>query len=122
MVLVDTSSWIHLLRPNGDPIVRDRVERALTEGLACWCPMVRLELWNGAGGEREKRVLRDLERAVPELPIDEHVWTTACDLARKSRTAGFTVPAPDLLMAAWARHHGASLETADRDFDPISRL
>lgn len=46
MVLVDSSSWIHLLRPDGDSAVRERVELALRTGDACWCAMVRLELWN----------------------------------------------------------------------------
>lgn len=41
MVLVDTSSWIHFLRRNGNPAVRTRVERALKEGEACWCPIDR---------------------------------------------------------------------------------
>lgn len=119
MVLVDTSSWIHFLRPNGDVAVRRRVEAALTSGEACWCPMVRLELWNGAGGEREKKVLRDFERLLPELPISTDVWDAAADLARQARAAAITIPASDLLIAACARRHGARLETADADFDAL---
>jgi hypothetical protein len=30
-----------------------------------------LELWNGAGGDRDKKVLRDFERLLPELVIDD---------------------------------------------------
>lgn len=74
MVLVDTSSWIHFLRPGGDADVRDRVQRLLESGIVCWCPMVRLDLWNGAGGDREKRVLRQFERLIPELDINSAVW------------------------------------------------
>jgi predicted nucleic acid-binding protein len=77
LILIDTSSWIHLLRPKGDRATRNRVEQALTDGDACWCPVVRLELWNGAGGDQEKKVLRDLERVLPELPITPQVWLTA---------------------------------------------
>jgi hypothetical protein len=29
--------------------------------------MIRLELWNGAGGDRAKKVLRDFERLLFEL-------------------------------------------------------
>lgn len=122
MILVDTSSWIHTLRPKGDAAARARVERALEEGLACWCSVVRLELWNGAGGDREKRVLRDPERVLPELPIDANVWNAAHELARRARLAGVTVPASDLLIAACARFHGAIMETSDSDFDPIAKL
>jgi hypothetical protein len=49
--------------------------------------MVRLELWNGAGGDREKKVLRDFERVLPELAIDAAVWRGAYDLARRTSAA-----------------------------------
>jgi predicted nucleic acid-binding protein len=122
LLLIDTSSWIHLLRPNGDPAVRARIERALQGGEACWCPMIRLELWNGAGGEREKKVLRDFERLLPELAMDETVWCVAYELARRARSAGVSVPATDLLIAACAKHHEADLEHSDSDFEQLSKL
>jgi predicted nucleic acid-binding protein len=122
VILVDTSAWIHFLRPDGEPDVRARVEAALRAGAARWCPLIRLELWNGAGGEREKKVLREFERVIPELPIDEEVWSSACDLARRCRGEGVTVPATDLLIAACARLHGARLEHADGDFDAIASV
>jgi hypothetical protein len=83
--------------------------------------MVRLELWNGAGGDREKKILRDFERLVPELDITPNVWSAACELARACRAAGVNVPATDLLIDACAREHGAALEEADGDFDLIAR-
>ncbi len=115
MILIDTSSWIHMLRPSGDPAVRSRVEAALTSGQARWCPPVQLELWNGARGEKERAVLRKLAAAVPELPIDEDVWRTAYDLARRAR--GVTMPATDLIIAACAIRFGTALESSDSDFD-----
>lgn len=122
MVLVDTSSWIHLLRPRGDAAVRARVVAALQAGNACWCAQVRLELWNGAGGAQEKKVLRDFERLLPELAISAEVWTLSFDLARKARSAGVSVPAADILVAACARHHGAELEHCDSDFDLLRKI
>ena len=41
----------------------------LAAGTARWCTVVRLELWNGAGGDREKKVLREFERLNPEPAI-----------------------------------------------------
>jgi predicted nucleic acid-binding protein len=122
VLLIDTSSWIHLLRPDGNPAVRARVEQALRAGEACWCPMVRLELWNGAGGDREKRVLRDFEKLLPELDVDEAVWQAAYELARRARAGGLTVPVTDLLIAACASRHGATLEHSDADFEQLSKL
>lgn len=122
MVLVDTSSWIHFLRPDGRADVRDRVQSLLEVGAATWCPLVRLELWNGAGGDRERRVLRQFEKRIPELSITPEVWDEACDLARRCRSAGVTVPATDVVIAACAWHHGAGLEHADADFDRIAAV
>jgi len=122
VVLVDTSSWIHFLRPDGDSAVRARVDGLLRAGTAGWCTLVRLELWNGAGGERERKVLREFERLVPELAITAEVWNEACELARRCRAAGVTVPATDLLIAACARHHGAQLEQSDGDYEAIARV
>jgi predicted nucleic acid-binding protein len=120
MVLVDSSSWIHFLRKDGNPDVRARVAAVLEAGTACWCPMVRLELWNGAGGEREKKALKNFERLLPELMMTPAIWDDAYDLARRCRTAGVTVPASDLVIWACARHHGAQVEHADTDFDLIA--
>lgn len=122
MTLIDTSSWIHLLRPNGDPAVRSRVEAALKAGEACWCPIVQLELWNGARGDREKRALRDFAAVLPVLPIDDDVWSDAYALARRARSRGVTVPATDVAIAACARIHGAAIESADSDFRWLRRV
>jgi predicted nucleic acid-binding protein len=119
MVLVDTSSWIHMLRADGDKVVSARVEALLETGSACWCPMVRLELWNGARGDRDKKALRDFEHRLPELPITEEVWTLAYSLAQKARAAGATTPATDILIAACAQFHDVAIEHADSDFDRL---
>lgn len=119
MVLVDTSSWIHMLRADGDKTVRARVEALLQGGTACWCPLIRLELWNGARGDRDKKALRDFERRLPELPITDEVWSLAYSLARKSRAAGATAPGSDILIAACAQFHDVPLEHEDTDFDRL---
>lgn len=116
LVLVDTSSWIHFLRADGDTHTRARVSATLEAGTARWCAMVRLELWNGARGAHEKKVLREFERLVPELPTDALVWDAAFEWSRRCRTAGITVPSTDVLIFACAEYHGAALEHADEDF------
>jgi predicted nucleic acid-binding protein len=122
MILVDSSSWIHMLRPNGDAAVRNRVVRSLETGEACWCPIIRLELWNGAGGDREKKVLREFERVLPELAIDQAVWTRAFDLARRARAAGLSLPVTDILIIACAQYHRAGIEHSDSDFSRLENI
>ena len=122
MTIVDTSAWIESLRPDGDPAVSERVRSLLAAGEAAWCPMVRLELWNGARGEHEKRVLREMERQLMDFEISPAVWAQAFDLARKTRAAGQTVPPVDILIAACAAHHGVALEHCDAHFDVLKRF
>lgn len=113
MKLIDTSAWIHSLRADGDADVRNRVRALLESGDAAWCPLVRLELWNGARGEHERRVLREMEQFVVDLEISAAVWCAAQALAQKARSTGKTVPTTDILIAACAGVHGVAIEHAD---------
>lgn len=122
MVLIDTSSWVHYLRPVGHANVRHRVNNLLSSGAAAWCPVVRLELWNGVIGTHEKIALRNMEKLIPDLPIEPGVWDLAIRIAEKSRASGLTAPAMDLTIAACARFHGAELEHCDKHFDAIAKL
>lgn len=84
--------------------------------------MIRLELWNGARGENEKRALREFEGVLPDLEVGPEVWEVASDLARRARAAGLTVPAADLLIVACARHHGVEIESLDAHFAELEKL
>lgn len=66
--------------------------------------------------------MHKLAEVVPELLIDGAVWETAYDLARQARAKGVTVPAIDLIIAASALRHGATLESSDTDFDLLSSV
>jgi predicted nucleic acid-binding protein len=122
MILIDTSCWIEALRERGDADVRRRVHEHMHGGRACWTPVVRLELWNGARGDREKKVLREFEQVLPELEMSAEVWDIACDLARRARASGLTIPVTDLLIAACARHHDVEVESTDEHFAELGKL
>jgi predicted nucleic acid-binding protein len=122
MKLVDSSCWVHYLRRRGDPEIVARVKTLLSHGDAAWCPMVRLELWNGVGGEDDRRILRQFEQVLPELPVTDAVWEEACELGDRCRRAGKTAPAHDVLIAACARHHQVELEHADSHFEFLMKL
>ena len=100
----------------------DRVRRPVESGEAAWRPPVRLELWNGAGDEGDRRILREFEQTLPELPITGDVWAAACALASRCRKAGRTAPAIDVLIGARARHHGVAVEHADSHLDSLTTL
>lgn len=122
MTLVDTSAWIHSLRRDGDRAIRERVAALLTAGSAAWCPLVRAELWNGAQAGHERKVLRDLERDLAELPLTPDVWDAAYELARTARSRGLTVPTTDIVVQACANHHGTGLLHADGHFRHLAGL
>jgi predicted nucleic acid-binding protein len=83
---------------------------------------VRLELWNGAAGDRDRKILREFDAVLPELAVDDEVWAGAYELARRARSVGVSVPATDILIAVCARRHEAELETADSDFERLADL
>lgn len=119
VTLVDTSSWVEALRTTGRSDVRERVRRLLIEGLAAWCDMVAVELWNGARGKYEKSKLAEFEKEIICLPSTEEVWRLARKLARKCREAGHTVPSADLVIASCALHHHVEIEHCDVHLDYI---
>ncbi|MCY4483506.1 MAG: PIN domain-containing protein [Spirochaetaceae bacterium] len=122
MTLIDTSAWIEQLRRGGDAAVRRQVEALLGAGEAAWCPLVRLELWNGARGGEERTVLKEMEHTLPSLIIDGAVWDLAATLASRAREGGISVPATDLLVASCARHHEVPLLHRDGHFESVARL
>jgi len=122
MRLIDTSAWIHALRVGGNPEVRARVRALLEAGEAAWCPMIQLELWNGARGAHEKRLLTEMQGILAELAVDAKVWAVAHALAQASRRTGKTIPATDILIAACGRRHGVEIEHADQHFATLASL
>jgi predicted nucleic acid-binding protein len=117
--LIDTSAWIETLRTTGDPAVRARVSEVAVDDRAVLCDMVRIELWNGARGAADHRLLRELEEQLETVPTTAAVWTLARELARSARGKGLTVPAADLLIAACAEHHGLGLIHHDAHFEQL---
>ena len=122
MTLVDTSSWIHALRRDGDPAIKARVGALLRDGSAAWCDMVRLELWNGLRGAAEKKQMAELEVDVIHLATTDAVWSKARLLAQRARAKGINVPGPDLVIAACAWEHGVEMEHDDAHLDSLAAL
>lgn len=122
MYLVDTSSWIEFLRTNGRPEVQKRLHELLKARQAAWCQVVRLELWNGARSDSDVRQLTELETYLTMLDITADVWNESVALARRTRGKGLTVPMPDVIIAACARHHGVEVESIDLHFKQLAKL
>ena len=122
MFLIDTSSWIESLRVRGDAAVRNRVRDHVLNGTAAWCEMIRLELWNGALGEQERRDLRQLESVVYNAEIDQETWAKSFDLASLARGKGLNASAADLLIVATASRHKMDIDYADKHIELLLKL
>ena len=82
--------------------------------------MVLLELWAGASGSHERAVIAQMSTDLERLRIDDEVWKRAHTLAQTCRAAGVKVPAPDVLIAACADHHGVEVLERDAHFAKIA--
>jgi predicted nucleic acid-binding protein len=121
-LLIDTSAWVEAMRRQGDEATRDEVHAALRAGRARFCDVVRLELWNGIGDDRERKWLTELEQTVETVPTDDAVWKEARRLARETRRQGLTLPSTDLLVAACSRVHGLEILHRDGHFDRLAAI
>ena len=83
--LIDTSAWIETLRSTGAPAVRTRVASLTAEDRAVLCDVVRLELWNGARGAGDHRLLRELEDNLETVPTTAEVWELASSQSTPAR-------------------------------------
>lgn len=119
-LLIDTSAWVEAMRQRGDEAIRSQVHAALRSGRARFCDLVRLELWNGIGGDAERKWLTELEQSLETVPTDDRVWTEARRLAQESRRQGLSLPATDLLIAACSRVHGLDILHRDGHFDRLA--
>jgi predicted nucleic acid-binding protein len=114
MILIDTSAWIDFFRGR-DPLA-GAVDEALANDEAVLCGPVLAELRRGLLNERERRKVLPLLDACHLLPQPDQLWTEAGDLGYALRRRGVTPKTIDLLIAAYALSHSATLLTADGDF------
>ena len=122
LVLIDTSCWIEALRISGSNEIRQKVKEILVEGRAAWCDMVLLELWNGAQGDLERKMLKDLTEEITMLPVSDEVWSLARKLARKCRERGITVPSTDILIVSCGLENKTEIVHQDKHFDAIIKM
>lgn len=95
---------------------------ATQEGRAVLCDLVLLELWNGAQGADEHRVLREIELTIEKVPTPPAIWEVACEPARMCRKAGITAPATDVLIAACAEYYKLEILHRDAHFNQIASV
>lgn len=117
--LVDTSTWIDVLRKDGQPEVRRWIKIALLEEKVVISPPVKAEILSGAMNIKQFTELNSDFGAVTLLDRHLEAWEYVGKLNFTLRRKGVNVPLIDALIAAWAIVCGCVLVHHDRHYQLI---
>lgn len=93
------------------------------DGSLCMTEIVALELLYSARGAADYELRWEDLSSLPWLNLTQSVALRALDIQRRLATAGLhRRPIPDLLVAATALEHDATVLHYDRDFDLIAEV
>jgi len=125
---LDTSAVVAILR-NRPGAVRDRLRRANSRGgTISISTVVLFELWYGVGrssrfAENAELVRTFLAGNVNVVPLEEEDAVTAAEIRLALERAGTPIGSYDLLIAAQALRHRATLVTAnEKEFARVEDL
>jgi len=119
MHLVDTSVWVHALRPSGDPAVRGLLRPLILHGEVAVTEWVLLELMTGLRTTERKEYLLQWFAPIVRLPFEASWWEDAWGIAAGLRREGVTPTAADCLIATVAIKNQAVLIHCDADFETM---
>jgi predicted nucleic acid-binding protein len=120
--LIDTSVWIAVIRAGRRPSVAKARLHALLRGLVvATTDVVYLELLRGARSPADFQALAQTLAVLQYLPVTAERWREAAQLGFALRRQGVNVPSPDLLIAAVAIAHNATLVHRDGDYELIAK-
>jgi predicted nucleic acid-binding protein len=119
--LADTSV---LVQQRQNVQVRERFERLLVQGRLAICQMSALEFLNNAPDPRGYETIWAALRVYRWLDVTVDAMDRALDthrrFAEKSQHRGFSLP--ELIIAATAEQHGATVLHYDDDYDRIAAI
>jgi predicted nucleic acid-binding protein len=120
-VLVDTSAWITSFRRTGHPELKEFLKHCISSGSAATCPVVILELLQGCKTEAERDGLKTQLESLDVLPITQTTWERIYELGFSLGRGGLTLPTADLIIAAVALEHNATVLHQDQHYEMIGR-
>jgi predicted nucleic acid-binding protein len=118
--LVDTSVWIHALRPAGHPAIQSLLRPLIVSGEAAVTEWILLELMTGLAASETRDTWLDRFAAVPRLSFEASWWEDAWAHAARLRKRGVSPTAADCLIATVAIKHGVGLLHCDADFEAMT--
>jgi predicted nucleic acid-binding protein len=121
MILVDSSAFIEYYRPSGSPRVRAAVADAIAADLVAVNGVVWVEIIAFAATESDYRKLISDFEIFRWLELGSHSFNLASELGFMLRRKGITIPATDLIIAASAVQHEATLYHVDSHYDMLAK-
>ena len=119
MVIIDTSTRVEFFRRDGDPRVKLAVKGLLDAFEGALCGPVVMEFLGGARAEEMKKI--DAWFAlVPYVGNNQKLWKKAAGNFAKLRSAGFTVPWNDILIATITIEKQLQVYAHDRHFPQMA--
>lgn len=120
MLLADTSCW-HWAR---HPKARAALQRELDRGIIATCAIADAELMVSARSPADADSLTEERRALCWLTTPDDIWDDVLAVQRSlvDSARHRMVKLPDLIIAAVARRHGATVLHYDADYDAIAKI
>jgi len=122
MYLVDTSVWIHALRPAGHVEIQARLKPLILNAQTSVTEWILLELMTGLAKSEQPSTLLQWFAPVPRVPFHPDWWDTAWDFAGRLRKHGVSPSAADCLIATIAIKHHVTLIHCDADFEAMTPI
>ncbi len=120
-LLIDTSLWIDFTRAKSPLPLKQFIKPHILHPEAHLAEPVTFEVLRYATPE-ENRLLTRQFQTFPVLTTPADLWKRAAELGQSCRKHGLNMGSIDLLIAAVALHHQATLVTFDDDFDLIASV
>jgi predicted nucleic acid-binding protein len=117
--LIDSSLWIHFTRARSPRALKLFIAPHVLDPEAAVAEPIMFEILRHAT-PTEARALTDYFQAMPILKTPPDLWTIATHLGQSCKKSGVNAGSIDLLIAAVAMHHDATLITFDHDFADIA--
>ena len=119
--LIDTSLWVDFTRARSPVSLKEFIAPYILDPQAHLAEPVAFEVLRHATTQEIPQLNRQFQ-TLPLLAVPTNVWTAAATVGQNCRNHGFTIGSLDLIIAAVAIHHGATLITFDDDFQRIAEV
>ncbi|MFD9592752.1 PIN domain nuclease [Kitasatospora sp. NPDC059973] len=118
--LIDESAFARYPKP----AVRAAIEPLHNAGLLAVCGAVELEVMHRARSKADAERIREGMRGFDWLPTPDEVWDRAIEVQARLTAAGNwrALPVADLVLAATAERHGATVLHYHGDYDMIAAV